>query len=324
MEAHAIPQGVVEGTTRIDSNPSELVKQGKQSPNWDKFQNRIGFISEGFPFKEGFPPSKENTTSNNKDQFYDLRLRSGEIVTGRPSYSPFEGGGAVEWRIENGKSVNPAIVVAWKENNKQVSDDESMQETQQILQQERHIDVNLVQDTNCLASVMAMAINTLSSTGRRYPFTGHEIRQYLHSTRIPEIKRGLTRLSQQQSIYDVAVREKYILDTDPPLEKVISSEIDNNNLVALVVSANEWQKNILHEDIQGKPDELHMVLVNGYSKKTEGFFLTVQDPMGHSLDVEFGKVRKTLKQYYPDSSFTIEDMKDFKLYDMIFIWSRAN
>lgn len=196
-------------------------------------------------------------------------------------------------------------------------------ERQPTPHRQRLIPVQLVQDTNCLASVMAMAVNTLSRTGQTHPFTGHEVRQYLHSTRLPEIPRGLARLSELQNVYDVAVWQQYLLDSDPPLQELIPVEIDNGNLVQLFVSGNAWLQHVLQEDIQGRVDERHTVLVNGYTEKPDGLFLTIQDPMDGSLDVHFAALRKALLQYYPDNTFTIEDINDFKLYDLIYLWSKV-
>jgi len=187
----------------------------------------------------------------------------------------------------------------------------------------RLIPVKFVGDTNCLASVMAMAINTLSWVGKRYPFTGYGVKLYLHKTWYTELFRGLALLAKHQHVTDVGAEQKYILDTDPPLDVVVMQELECGHLVQLFVSGNAWLRYVRQEEPEEK-DEGHTILVNGYVKKQGELFFVVQDPDGGQVEVRFDMIRPALTRAYPDSSFLIEDINDLKLYDRIVIWKNLD
>lgn len=104
--------------------------------------------------------------------------------------------------------------------------------------EEKRVDIEWVGDTNCMASVMSMAVNSLSRVAQRTPFTAHEVSLYLDTKRITAIPRALKRLASEQNVRDVTVEKKYLLEEDPPLEDYICQVLDQGGLVQIFVNAN--------------------------------------------------------------------------------------
>lgn len=85
----------------------------EKSPNWDAYKDSVGFIEEGFPFKEGFP--KEASSCSRK--LYTLIFRDGSRLLGAPDYSRQYRAEGTQWRIVEGGFawLDQHVVVAWCE-----------------------------------------------------------------------------------------------------------------------------------------------------------------------------------------------------------------
>lgn len=68
-------------------------------------------------------------------------------------------------------------------------------------------------------------------------------------------------------------------------------------------------------------DEVRTVLVSGYTRKDDTLRFIVQDPNAGEVVANFDDMRKAIRKYYPDSSFTIDKIEDLKEYDMVYVWS---
>lgn len=68
-------------------------------------------------------------------------------------------------------------------------------------------------------------------------------------------------------------------------------------------------------------DEAHTVLVSGYTRKDDTLRFIGQDPNAGEVVANFDDMRKAIRKYYPDSSFTIDKIEDLKEYDMVYVWS---
>ncbi len=80
----------------------------QQSPHWEERSHINYFLTEGFPFNEGFP-------TDCQEKKYTIILRSGERYIAFVDVSRQYAAEGKQWITSDGETYDKNVVIAWKE-----------------------------------------------------------------------------------------------------------------------------------------------------------------------------------------------------------------
>jgi len=83
----------------------------QKSPNWDSRQNITGFVSEGFPFNEGWPQCGPGEI-----KVFEIITRDGQRQFAYIDFSTQYQTEGKKWcTLPSGELIDKQVVIAWRE-----------------------------------------------------------------------------------------------------------------------------------------------------------------------------------------------------------------